>query len=87
MQIKIGKLYWLQKTDSSKKAGRHKRTSIKKFADSPVLVTVESMESGTDKTGEYIKVRYTLCNKGTSNAVKTYLTGKPVVNFIFEEVL
>lgn len=87
MDIKIGGTYWMERNDASMKRQTNRRhTSIKK-QEVPILVVVESIFAGTDKVGDYLRVRYTACGRGTTNEVKTYLTGKPVLNFIFKDAL
>ena len=87
MTIKIGGTYWVERVDTSMRRQTNRRHASIKKQDVPMLVTVESIFAGTDKIGDYLRVRYTACGRGTTNEVKTYLTGKPELNFIFKDAL
>lgn len=87
MNIVPGKMYWMEKVDRSKKCLGKRHFSIRKGVDVRELVIVNSLETGTDKTGDYILVDYTLCGRGTSNSVRYYPDTNPVVNFVFTDAL
>lgn len=87
MDIIPGHAYWLERREEAKPKQHIKTNSIRKIRGQAELVLVDSIVSGTDGVGDYIRVSYTLLRKGTSNTVKTYLEGNPTVNFTFREVL
>lgn len=87
MTLKIGGTYWLERVDTSMRRQTNRRHSSIKKQEAPILVVVESIFASTDKVGDYLRVRYTNCGKGTTNEIKTYLTGKPTLNFIFKDAL
>lgn len=87
MNIIPGKMYWMEKIDLSKKCSSKRHGSIRKGNNVRELVVVNSLKTGTDKNGDYILVDYTLCGRGTNNAVRYYPDDNPVVNFVFTEAL